>query len=139
MAHLVGLGLGPELVAPGGRGYRAGDRVITLAPGPHGAWATSERAVVSSVDPVNGSLVAVTDDGRQLHMGADDIGKDKLSYRFAMTAHRAQGATVGSTYALADGGERELADVAMSRAKGESHVYVVANDMHSAAERLIRE
>ena len=41
---------GPELEAPGGRRYRAGDRVIALAPGPGGAWATSQRAVVSSVD-----------------------------------------------------------------------------------------
>ena len=42
---------GPELEAPGGRRYRAGDRVITLAPGPGGAWVTSQRAVVTSVDP----------------------------------------------------------------------------------------
>ena len=27
----------------------------------------------------------------------------------------------------------------MSRAKGQSHVYAVANDMHSAAERLVWE
>ncbi len=27
---------GPELEAPGGRRYRAGDRVITLSPGPTG-------------------------------------------------------------------------------------------------------
>ena len=37
-------------------------------------------------------------------MGTDDIGDDKLAYGFAMTAHRSQGATVGSTYVLADGG-----------------------------------
>ncbi|HXW79961.1 MAG TPA: MobF family relaxase, partial [Acidimicrobiales bacterium] len=40
---------GPELVAPGGRSYRTGDRVLTLSPGPNGAWVTSQRAVVSSV------------------------------------------------------------------------------------------
>jgi hypothetical protein len=130
---------GPELVAPGGRGYRAGDRVVTLAPGPHRAWATSERAVVSSVDPAGQSLIATTDDGRQLHMGTDDIGADKLAYGFAMTAHRSQGATVATTYPLADGGGRELAYVAMSRARGESHVYVVANDVPGAAERLVWE
>jgi hypothetical protein len=33
---------GTELTPPGGRTYRAGDRVITLAPGPHGAWVTSQ-------------------------------------------------------------------------------------------------
>ena len=40
---------GRELAAPGGRRYRAGDRVIALAPGPDGAWPTSQRAVVSFV------------------------------------------------------------------------------------------
>ena len=130
---------GPELEAPGGRRYRAGDRVVTLAPGPHRAWATSEKAIVSSVDPATQSLIARTDDGRQLHIGKDDIGADKLGYGFAMTAHRSQGATVGTTYALADGGGRELAYVTMSRARGESHVFVVANDLSSAAERLVWE
>ena len=45
---------GPELEAPGGRRYRAGDRVITLSPGPDGAWVTSQRAVVVAVDPEHG-------------------------------------------------------------------------------------
>ena len=35
---------GPELEAPGGRRFRAGDRVVTLAPGPDGAWVTSQVA-----------------------------------------------------------------------------------------------
>jgi ATP-dependent exoDNAse (exonuclease V) alpha subunit len=56
MGHLSG----PELEVPGGRRYRAGDRVIALLPGPSGAWANSQRAVVSSVDPLSQSLVAVT-------------------------------------------------------------------------------
>jgi len=42
---------GPELTAPGGRTYRAGDQVITLAPGPQGAWVTSQAARVTAVDP----------------------------------------------------------------------------------------
>ncbi len=40
------------------------------------------------------------------------------------------------TYALEDGGGRELAYVAMSRARNESHVHVVAHDARHAAERL---
>src|SRR6185369_6314219 len=34
---------GPELEAPGGRRYRAGDRIVTLAPGHDGQIVTSER------------------------------------------------------------------------------------------------
>jgi endonuclease YncB( thermonuclease family) len=43
---------------------------------------------------------------------------------------------VDVTYALEDGGGRELAYVAMSRARGESHVHVVAPELSQAASRL---
>ena len=127
---------GPELEAEGGRRYRAGDRVVTLSPGRDGAWVTSQRAVVSSVDLAAGSRVAVTPEGTELHMGPGDIGAEKLAHAYSVTAHRSQGQTVDVTYALEDGGGRELAYVAMSRARGESHVHVVAPDIRHAARRL---
>ena len=105
-------------------------------PGRDGAWVTSQRAVVSSVDLAAGSLVAVTPEGTELHMGPGDIGADKLAHAYSVTAHRSQGQTVDATYALEDGGGRELAYVAMSRARGESHVHVVAPDIRHAARRL---
>ncbi len=40
---------------------------------------------------------------------------------------------------LADGGGRELAYVAMSRARGTSHVYVVADDVDQAADDVVSE
>ena len=92
--------------------------------------------MVSSVDLAAGSLVAVTPEGTELHMGAGDIGADKLAHAYSVTAHRSQGQTVDVTYALEDGGGRELAYVAMSRARGESHVHVVAPDIRQAARRL---
>ena len=126
----------PELTAPGGRTYRAGDQVITLAPGPHGAWVTSQAARVTAVDPETQTLTAVTPDGRQLQMGLDDIGADRLAYGYAITAHRAQGTTVEVAHVLDDGGGRELAYVAMSRARNASHVYTTAPDLAEAAQRL---
>jgi hypothetical protein len=41
-----------------------------------------------------------------------------------MTAHRTQGATVDTAHVLEDGGGRELAYVAMSRARRRTHLYV---------------
>ena len=61
---------GPELACPGGTNYRAGDRVVTLAPGPGGSLVTSERATVEAVDLAGGSLVLRTDDGRQVRLAA---------------------------------------------------------------------
>ena len=123
-------------LAPGGRTYRAGDRVVTLAPGPHGAWVTSQAARVTAVDPEAQTLTAITPDGRQLHMGADDIGLDRLGYGYAITGHRAQGTTVEVAHVLDDGGGRELAYVAMSRARSASHVHTTASDLTEAAQRL---
>ncbi len=95
-----------------------------------------QRAVVVAVDPAHGSLVAVTPEGAELRMGPEYLGADKLGHAYATTAHRSQGSTVDVTYALEDGGGRELAYVAMSRARHESHVHVVAPGVAQAAERL---
>jgi conjugative relaxase-like TrwC/TraI family protein len=127
---------GRELTAPGGRTYRAGDRVVTLAPGPHGAWVTSQAARVTVVDPEAQTLTATTPDGRPLHMGAEDLGSDRLGYGYAITGHRAQGITVEVAHVLDDGGGRELAYVTMSRARSASHVYTTASDLAQAAQRL---
>ena len=110
--------------------------MITLAPGPKGAWVTSEPARVTAVDPEAQTLTAVTPDGRQLQMGPDEIGADRLAHGYAITAHRSQGATVDVAHVLDDGGGRELAYVAMSRARHASHVYTAGGDLRDAAERL---
>jgi hypothetical protein len=54
---------GPEVVAPGGRRYRSGDRVVTLAPGPGGTWVTSQTAQVTDVDTTTGGLTAAVATG----------------------------------------------------------------------------
>ena len=88
------------------------------------------------MDPGAQSLVALTPEGTTLRLGPEDVGGDKLAHAYGITAHRSQGSTVDVTYALEDGGGRELAYVAMSRARGESHVHVVAPDLSQAASRL---
>jgi hypothetical protein len=52
--------------------------------------------------------------------------------------HRSQGATCGRAHVYEDGGGRELAYVAMSRAKEHTHVYVAADDLDVAREDLGR-
>jgi len=126
---------GPELEAPGGRRYRAGDLVVTLAPGPHGAWVTSERARVTAVWTSTGYIDAITADGRRIRLAPDETAADRLAHSYAMTAHRTQGATVDTAHVLADGGGRELAYVAMSRARHRTQLYVAAVP-DEAAERV---
>ncbi|MFN2506206.1 MAG: MobF family relaxase [Acidimicrobiales bacterium] len=131
---------GPELVAPGGAVYAAGDRVVTLAPGAGGKVVTSETGIVVTVDPKAKTLTMRTDDGHELHILKEkEIGADRLAHGYAVTVHRSQGATVERAHALEDGGGRELAYVKMSRAKDRSTVYVVADDVEQAVEDLSRD
>jgi ATP-dependent exoDNAse (exonuclease V) alpha subunit len=133
----AGLVAGPELDAPGGRRYAAGDRVVTLATGERGRFVTSERGTVAAVH--QGELTVRFDDGRSQTLTGEEVGADRLDHAYAVTVHRMQGATVDHAHVFADGGGRELAYVAMSRARGTSQVYVVADDLQQGAEDLHRE
>ncbi|MBO0747409.1 MAG: AAA family ATPase, partial [Acidimicrobiaceae bacterium] len=130
---------GPELIFPGGNAYRAGDRVVTLAPGPEGALVTSQRAVVESVDRSQQNLVLRTDEGRRVLLRAEEAAADRLAYGYATTVHRAQGATTERAHLFADGGGRELAYVAMSRARESTHVWAVADNLPQAVDDLRRD
>lgn len=130
---------GPEVACPGGTAYRAGDHVVALAPGPAGSLVTSQRAVVTAVNPDAGAVVLVTSDGRQVRLAGEEVGADRLGYGYATTVHRAQGETVDRAHLFADGGGRELAYVAMSRARHTTQVWAVADDTDQACEDLRRD
>ncbi|HXY43623.1 MAG TPA: hypothetical protein VEH29_05520, partial [Acidimicrobiales bacterium] len=119
--------------------YRAGDEVVTLAPGQGGRLVTSERAVVEAVHAVEGTLDIRTSDGRTVRLSGKEANADRLGYGYATTVHRSQGATFDRAHLFADGGGRELAYVAMSRARESSHAWVVADDLGQAAEDLRRD
>ena len=112
---------------------------MTLAPDHAAGLVTSQRATVTAVDPAGGCLVVRTDDDRQVTLGAGQLGPDRLGHAYATTVHHFQGSTVDRTHLYADGGGRELAYVAMSRARHASSVYVVADDLDQAREDLARD
>jgi hypothetical protein len=130
---------GPELACPGGNRYRAGDRVVNLAPGPDGKLVTSQRALVDFVDPSEGTLTVVTDDGQHVQFSMKEAGADRLGYGYATTVHRCQGSTTQRAHLFADGGGRELAYVAMSRARQSTQVWIVADDLAQAVDDLRRD
>jgi conjugative relaxase-like TrwC/TraI family protein len=130
---------GPELVCPGGLAYRAGDRVVALAPGPDRSLVTSQLGTVVSVDPQQDTLILRTDDGRDVTLTSDQAGAERLGYSYATTVHRLQGSTVARGHLYVDGGGRELAYVAMSRARESTHIWTVADDDAQAVEDLNRD
>ncbi len=128
---------GPELVM-GDIGYRAGDRIVTLAPGANGEIVTSECGAVLAVDVARRELGATMDDGRYQRFTGDDLAAGHLAHGYAVTAHRSQGATVRRAQSLEDGGGRELAYVKMSRAWESTTVHTVADSLEQAVEDLTR-
>jgi len=129
---------GPELVAPGGTHFAAGDRIVALAPLAHGQIVTSERGEVTAVGLDQEHLMVRMEDGRQHRLEREQIGAAQLAHGYATTVHRSQGATHDISHVYEDGGGRELAYVAMSRAREETHVYLTADDLDQAREDLSR-
>jgi ATP-dependent exoDNAse (exonuclease V) alpha subunit len=107
---------GPELDV-NGVSYRAGDRVVALVPDHTVGLVTSQRATVTTVDIDTGMVIVRTDDYRHVTLGAGQLGADRLGHAYATTVHRFQGSTVERAHLYADNGGRELAYVAMSRAR----------------------
>jgi conjugative relaxase-like TrwC/TraI family protein len=126
---------GPEIIAPGGRPYRHGDRIVTLGPYA-GLTVTSETGTIEQVHPDLGALTVRFDDGRQVLLPPAYTADNRLAYGYAITVHRSQGATVDTTHYLEDGGGRELAYVALSRARHRSTVYTHADDLDTALDDL---
>ena len=98
---------------------------------------TSDRAEVVAVGA--GRLTLRFYDGRQEVLAGDELDDEHLDYAYALTVHRNQAATVDRAHVFADGGGRELGYVAMSRARGPSHLYATADDIDQAVEDLVAE
>jgi conjugative relaxase-like TrwC/TraI family protein len=135
-AEQLGWLAGPDLVTRDGRGYAVGDLIVTLAPNPRGELVTSQRGRVVAIDQQAQTLTMHTDDGRRVVLTGAAIDKDHLDHGYALTVHREQGDTADRTRYLAEGGGRELAYVAMSRARGPSIVHAVADNLEQAIEDI---
>jgi hypothetical protein len=138
-AEQAGWLTGPDLETPGGRGFAVGDLVVTLAPNHEGELVTSQRGRVVAIDQRAMALTMLTDDGRRVTLGGEALDPDHLHYGYALTVHREQGDTADRTRHLAEGGGRELAYVAMSRARGPSIIHAVADDLDQAIEDITHD
>jgi hypothetical protein len=109
--------------------------VISTAPIPDVGMVNSQRAIVIAVNEVWPMIDLRADDGRLLP-GIQGDELDRLALGYATTVQRSQGATVDTGHVLADWGGRELAYVAMSRARQATYVYTTADDIAVAVEDL---
>jgi hypothetical protein len=74
-----------------------------------------------------------------VHLDVEEAGSDRVGYGYATTVHRSQGSTTERAHLFADGGSRELAYVAMSRARHSTQVWTVADNLPQAADDLRRD
>lgn len=81
----AGVVRGPELEAPGGLRYAAGDRVVALAPSGDDRWVTSQRGAVTRV--IGDEALAITfDDGQTALLVGDEISAKRLDHAYAVTS-----------------------------------------------------
>jgi conjugative relaxase-like TrwC/TraI family protein len=116
------------------RAYAVGDRIVALAPNPTRGIVTSEQLTVTAVGP--GSIRARTDDERDVVLTGEGADRDHIDHAYAITVHRAQGATYDRAHVLADGGGRELGYVAVSRARDRTTIHITADTRDQAVDHL---
>lgn len=120
-------------VAPG-RWYAVGDRLVALAPNPTAGIVTSEQLTITAIDETR--ISARTSHGRTVLITGVGLDTDNLDYGYTLTVHRAQGTTVDRAHVLAAGGGRELAYVALSRARDHTRIYATADNLEQAVDDL---
>ncbi|MGH9250798.1 MAG: ATP-dependent DNA helicase, partial [Acidimicrobiales bacterium] len=123
-----------DITVTGGRTYAVGDRIVALAPNPAARIVTSEQLTITALTADR--IDARTGGGRMVALTGTALDADHLDHAYALTVHRAQGATYERTHYLAAGGGRELAYVALSRARDRTVVYAIADDLAQAVDDL---
>ncbi|MGH9128828.1 MAG: ATP-binding domain-containing protein [Acidimicrobiales bacterium] len=135
-SHMARAGfLGDEERQVGGRTFAVGDEVIGLRNDARIGILNGTRAKVSALGP-NDTMSLERADGTNVEVPAHYLGDGHLAHSYAMTIHKAQGATFDRTFVLgSDALYREAGYVAMSRARLSSHIYVVGaeHDLDSHA------
>jgi conjugative relaxase-like TrwC/TraI family protein len=132
---------GPAITTAAGREFRAGDQVITLTQTGHTLTPTGTPAdyvrtgaigIITAVHPDTGSLTAWFPGKGTVHIGRDYLhysfpdGRDGgLDHAYAITAHKAEGATLPVTRTLTtDDTSRAGLYVMLTRARHNTHAYL---------------
>ncbi len=128
--------LGPDQLEAGGRGFTVGDRVIGARNDRRAGILNGQRGTVTAAHAERDVLEVQLDDGRPVELGREYLQAGHLEHGYAITAHRAQGATVDRTFVL--GSEelhREWGYTALSRHRHEARFYVAGGDLQRDREK----
>jgi Ti-type conjugative transfer relaxase TraA len=114
--------LGPDVVVIGEAGLAIGDQVVCLRNNRALGVLNGTKGTVESAD--HKGVTLDTEQGRRL-LPATYVEDGHLAHGYAVTVHKAQGATVDRAFVLAtDSLTREAGYVAMSRARSGTELFV---------------
>lgn len=126
---LNGRRLGQEALIAGDREFRTGDRVVCLRNQRADGLLNGLRGVATAIDPSARSLTVRLTDGTDRTVPAGYLDAGHLDHGYALTIHKAQGLTADEALVLAtDDLYQEAGYTALSRARLDTRVYVVADD-----------
>lgn len=117
--------LGLEELSAGGRSYAVGDRVVVTRNDHRLGIVNGQQGAVTRID--DGALVVAVDGSRAVRIPEPKLRAGGLDHGYALTAHRAQGATVDRAFVLgSDELYREWGYTALSRHRESARFYVSA-------------
>jgi ATP-dependent exoDNAse (exonuclease V) alpha subunit len=108
----------------GDRAFAVGDTVVATTNRRHAGLVNGQRLTVVAADDRALHLQPVGQDKQEIVLAHFSITDSDIDHGYAMTVHRAQGATVDRVLVLADDGlDRNLAYTALSRHRVEAHLH----------------
>lgn len=119
--------LGTDEIIAGDRAFSTGDRIVCERNDRKADLVNGARGQITAVDPARSTLTLRLDDGREVQPGDEYLSGGHLAYGYALTAHKAQGATVDRAFVLgSDELYREWGYTALSRHRDEARFYLVS-------------
>jgi hypothetical protein len=122
--------LGPDELTIAGRGFAVGDRVVGTRNDRRLGILNGQRGTVRQVDREHETITVTLGDSNDVTLDSCYLAAGRLDHGYAITAHRAQGATVDRTFVL--GSEelyREWGYTALSRHRDEARFYISRGDL----------
>ena len=106
------------------RPFAVGDEILTTRNDYQLGVLNGTRATIEQIDERAG-ISARTPDGTRVHLPPEYVTAGNVTHAYAMTFHKAQGATVGETFVLGtEGLDREHAYSGLSRGTDANWLYL---------------
>lgn len=127
----AGLVRGPTINV-GTRSLQAGDRVVCRKNVSRLGVNNGDLATITAVDPKSNAVsIRLDHNSKRRRLPAWYLDSAYLDYGYAITCHKAQGATAAATHVvITEGIDREWVYVAMSRGRDSNRIHLAEADTH---------